>query len=735
MVTALRRLSLGLVPMGIIFVVLLLSLLVMGDAAQNSERFERLYIWLLLFNSLALVFMAALIGTKLFLVTRRVLRNEPGSRLTLKLVTLFVGLALVPVMVVYYFSITFLDEGIDSWFDVRVEKALEDALELSRSSLDLRVRQHTQETESLARDLMDVSQGLAALRLGDMRDDSRAMELTLFGADNRIIAYTSGATLQRLPTLPAGEVLMILSQGRTYSALEPVYDDGLHIRVVAPVPSRTPSGDGRILQAVYPVAPRMSVLADSVQDAFSEYKEFAYLRGPIKQSFTITLSLALLVSVMAAVWGALYSAGRLVAPIQELAEGTRAVAAGEYHKKLPVTQNDELGFLVRSFNAMTATLAATRDEVERSRRLAESQRMYLEAVLQNLSSGVITLDRRLTLRTANAAASQILEVDLERHLGHDLGEIARHSGVVERFQEELGPHFSSRRPEWSEQLTAFGSGGRKVLMCRGVWLSHGSGLRGGPVVVFDDITTLIQAQRDAAWAEVARRLAHEIKNPLTPIQLSAERLERKLHPHLQEAEASMLQRSTQTIINQVEAMKAMVNAFSEYARPPALAIKPLDLNQLVREVAELYRHGDIGVRVELSLDERLPPLRADAGRLRQVLHNLIKNGLEALEGMDDGRLTLQTRQEVDGHRNMVEILVLDNGRGLSEDMMTRLFEPYVTSKPKGTGLGLAIVRKLVEEHNGMVRAANRPGGGVVVSINLPLSENSPADTHESREAV
>ncbi|MCG5535971.1 sensor histidine kinase [Ectothiorhodospira mobilis] len=720
MAAGLRRLPLGLLSMGFIFLALLASLWVMSDAAQNSERFERLYIWLLLFNSLALVLLAGVIGHHLLRVTRSALRMEPGSRLTLKLVVLFVGLSLVPVIVVYYFSITFLEQGIDSWFDVRVEQALEDALELSRISLDLRVRQHTRETRSMAQELEEVSETLAALRLQDMREDSGAMELTLFGANNRIIAFSGGEAVRQLPLLPEGEVLMTLSQGNDYAALEPVHGSGLHIRVVTPVPSRTPAGDGRILQALYPVAPRMGTLADSVQDAFSEYKAFAYLRAPLKQSFSITLSLALLVSVLTAIWAAILAAGRLVAPIQELAQGTRAVAAGEYHKKLPVSRNDELGFLVRSFNAMTATLAATRDEVERSRRLAESQRMYLETVLQNLSSGVIALDRRLALRTVNAAASRILEVDLERHLGHALEQIAAESPVAARFREALAPHLEEHPEPWSEQVTAFGANGRKVLMCRGVWLTHGGGLRGGPVVVFDDITALLQAQRDAAWAEVARRLAHEIKNPLTPIQLSAERLDRKLRPHLGAEECHVLERATRTIVQQVEALKTMVNAFSHYARPPALNPERLDLNQLVEEVAGLYDQPGQAVALELDLGADVPPLRADAGRLRQVLHNLIKNALEALEGRGDARLTLVTRRLEEAARQMVEIRVMDNGRGLDEEMMTRMFEPYVTGKHKGTGLGLAIVKKIIEEHNGRVWAGNRPEGGAVIGIHLPL---------------
>jgi PAS domain S-box-containing protein len=733
MVAALKRLSLGLLPMAVIFVLLLASLYVMGDAARNSARFERLYIWLLLFNTLALVFLAVLIGTKLYQAVRQAIDREPGSRLTLKLVLIFVVLALAPVSVVYYFSMKFLDEGIDSWFDVRVEKALEDALELSRSSLDLRTRQLTRQTEEVAGELVDITEGLAPLTLNDQRQRTGAVELTLIGSNNRIVASSIGDTLRRLPSLPSQEVFLVLAQRQNYVALEPVYDTGLYIRVVVPVPARRPGEEGRILQAIYPVEGRMSVLADSVSDAFSEYKEFAYLRAPLKQSFAITLSLALLVSVLAAVWAAFYSAGRLVAPIRELAEGTRRVAAGEYHKKLPVTQRDELGFLVRSFNAMTSTLAATRDEAERSRRLAENQRAYLETVLQHLSSGVITLDQQGVLRTANAAAALILEADLDHLAGRTLADIGHDNPLVQRFNEQLAALLRREEHEWRAQITLFGTAGRKVLMCRGVALPVESGSRGGIVIVFDDITALLQAQRDAAWGEVARRLAHEIKNPLTPIQLSAERLQRKLLPHLDTDQARVLQRATHTIVQQVEAMKAMVNAFGDYARSPQISVSPLNLNALVREVVDLYA-GDKR-RLKLKLADELPDIQADAGRMRQLLHNLIKNGMEALDGVKDPRLEIETRCVREARCTVVELSVRDNGPGVPEEFMPRLFEPYVTSKPKGTGLGLAIVKKIVEEHNGMVWAENRNRGGACITIRLPVSSEAMAEPNGEREAV
>lgn len=723
MATPLSAWPLRLVPMGILFVLLLVSLWLMGEAVHNSARFEQIYIWLLLFNTLALCVLTLLISIKLYQAMVRFLRQEPGSRLTLKLVLTFVTLIIIPVLIVYHFSLRFLDEGIDSWFDVRVEKALEDALELSRVSLDLRVRQFARHTQLVAKELTQIPEPLVALRLNELREIVEATELILIGANNRIIAASSGEGIHRLPLLPSAEILQLIALGRDYVGLEPIYEHGFSVRVLVTLPALTHGEETRILQGIFPLATRMSLLADSVQDAFLEYQEFLYLRQPLKQSFTITLSLALLVSVLAGIWAAFYSAKRLVSPITELAEGTRAVAAGEYHKRLSVSSEDELGFLVRSFNSMIATLAATRDEVEYSRRLAESQRTYLEKVLQHLSSGVITLDRHLVLQTANTAAKLILETDLGQHLGKPLPQIGQHHALVGHFYQKLGAHLEDSDIDWFEQIDLFGQDGRKILTCRGVWLPDDAGLRGGHVLVFDDVTELLQAQRDAAWGEVARRLAHEIKNPLTPIQLSAERIEHKLKPHLGLEEMRFLQRYTHTIVQQVEAMKAMVNAFSAYARPPNLELREMDLNELIIEVTELYRHSRVGsqpLQLNLQLADALPRLHADAGRLRQLLHNLIKNGQEALDGVLEPRLTILTRCPGDAQRSAIELIVSDNGPGIPAELLPQLFEPYVTNKHKGTGLGLAVVKKIVEEHGGMVTANNPERGGACITVRLPL---------------
>ncbi|MEJ2646539.1 MAG: ATP-binding protein, partial [Gammaproteobacteria bacterium] len=437
-----------------------------------------------------------------------------------------------------------------------------------------------------------------------------------------------------------------------------------------------------------------------------------------------------------AVWAAFFSARRLVAPIRDRAEGTRAVADGDYDKQLPVPGEDELGFLVRSFNDMTRRIGRARDQARRSQQQVEGQRAYLEAVLGSLSSGVMSISRDRKLRTVNDAASHVLGMDLRASLGGSLSQLSERHAYTAPFFDSVARHVRAEDPGWREEIILFGVRGRQVLMCRGAALP-GDGVRGGGmVIVFDDVTALIQAQRDAAWGEVARRLAHEIKNPLTPIQLSAERLRHKYLKVLTPEDGEVLERATHTIVQQVEAMKEMVNAFTEYARAPQMHREPVDLNPLVLEVLDLYRGHAAGLQIESRLDPSGPCVEADAGRLRQLLHNLFKNAQEATSNRPDGKVVVGTLcvNELDTH--YVELWVDDNGPGFPPQLFEQLFEPYVTTKPKGTGLGLAIVKKIVEEHGGVIEAQNlEPGGArVLIRLRVLTTRSGAADASNARSA-
>ena len=705
-------------------ILLLVSLTLMGEATEDSTRFSELYSWFLAANALGLLVLSALIVWNLVRLVQQVRAGRAGARLTARLVIVFAILAVTPVVVVYHFSLRFLHEGIDSWFDVRIELALEDAIELGRAALGIRMREHLKQTQILANQVADLPGAAAAGTLDDARRLSGASELTVIGPGGRIVAASSEEPISVVPNRPSETMLLQVRQSQSYIGLEPIDSGGLHIRVVVAMPPMGGDPELRVLQALFPVPERMNTLASSVEHAYASYRELAYLRDPLKSSFTLVLSLVLLLTLLTALWAAFYSARRMVAPLRELAEGTRAVAQGDLETRVQRTGNDEIGFLLESFNDMTRGLKRARDETRASQREVEAQRAYLEAVLARLSTGVITLDQAGRVFTSNAAAEHILDLPRGVLVGRSLDEAAAMHPPLAPFVEAARTVLANT--EERAQIKLEGTRGNRVLTLGGTPLT----VSGGHVLVFDDITTLIQAQRDAAWSEVARRLAHEIKNPLTPIQLSAERLRHKYLNAMRGAERDTLDRLTRTIVQQVEAMKNMVNAFSEYARSPIMQSRMLPLNELVSDVAELYRAGPKAKRLDVSLSEEPCAVEADPDRVRQVLHNLIKNALEAAP---DTRVVITTRMS--DNRAMVELEISDDGPGFPDDLISRIFEPYVTSKLKGSGLGLAIVKKIAEEHGGGVTAANGANGGAIVVVSLPAAATASVRPRMERQAV
>ncbi len=719
----------------LLVVLLLASLYLMIGAARDSTLFSRYYSTLLVANIVALVLLGVLILYQLQQMISQYRRHAAGSRMKLRLVVLFIILSIAPVSVMYYFSLEFIHRGVDSWFDATIEEALQNSLELSRASLNVRMRELLHTTEQLADELAAVRERPLALLLNDLRSRSGAEELAMFTAGGRVIASSIKELGRLVPSRPNDAILLQLRNGESYVGLEPFDESRARVRVVVNLPAALHLQDVRILQALYTVPPRVSTLAGSVQQAYTKYTELTYLRRPLKYSFTITLSLVLLLTILTAVWAAFMYAHRLVAPIRDLVRGTRAVATGDYERRLPVRSHDEFGHLARSFNEMTQRLAQARDEAQRSQQHIETQRAYLEAILKRLSSGVLTVGADGVLHTANPAAAAILDVPLEELVEQHLDTIAKRHPHLEPLVAVLTPHLAIRTDsEWREEVVLFGDSGRQVLLCRATVLRRKGEGQHDHVIVFDDITSQIRSQRDAAWSEVARRLAHEIKNPLTPIQLSAERMRRKYLGSMPEEEASLLDRSTHTIVQQVEALKEMVKAFSDYARTPELHLRPLEFNQLITEVVDLYRGEEGAVGFELDLQAGIPPVDADSGRMRQLLNNLIKNAQETVAGREGARITLRTcwHDEPDGR--FMELRVEDNGPGIPDDVMAHLFEPYITTKPKGTGLGLAVVKKIVEEHNGVIYAENLPDGGASFVIRLPGSQVSASAAIQEKRA-
>lgn len=629
------------------------------------------------------------------------------------MISLFVLLAIAPAAIVFYFSIQFINQGIDSWFNIEIDRAMEDALELSEESLDQRKRLHLKQARKLAKEVVGKSQTLITLEMGELRERVEATEIALFSRQGHVIASNSVDSNNILPLLPGEHVWLQVRQNKEYAAFNQREDDTLLIQVIVSVEEEE---DPRYLQLLFPVPVRIADLADSIDFAFVRYQEMTFLRSSLKNSFLLLLSLVLMLSLLAAIWVAFVSIRHIVSPVKDLVRGTQAVASGNYRKQLPVLSQDDLGFLVESFNDMTLRIARSRDETKAASIEVEQQRAYLETVLSNLTAGVVSFGAKYKIRTANQAAYRILHIPVSHFVGQTLLDIIVRHPQLTQLWESIQTLLEEADDAWQQRFAFLGPNGRQELLCRGTPLFSSAGERVGTIVVFDDVTDLIQAQKNAAWGEVAKRLAHEIKNPLTPIQLSAERLQHKLAAELSESSAHVLQRSTQTIVNQVEALKSMVDDFSEYARPSRKQVEFINLNQLINEVLALYiLQTDIKIVTTFSVENVV--VEGDPVSLRQVLHNLFKNAQEALDGK--GKIEVKLGKVIRNNTEYAEFSVYDNGCGLAEQQRETIFEPYVTTKSKGTGLGLAIVKKIIEEHGGVIWVDTTYNEGAGFIIQLP----------------
>jgi nitrogen fixation/metabolism regulation signal transduction histidine kinase len=690
-----------------------LALYVLSLATSNSELLSRHYPVLLLVNGALVLALFGLVGFQLWSLLRKLRARVFGAKLTLRLVVMFALMAVVPGILIYALSVQFLVRSIDSWFDVQVDRAMESSLRLGRSALDSLLKDLANKADAMAFDLSEIPQPDHLSALNQLRERIGAQEATLFNQRGTIIAFSSAERANVAPDVPSAAVLRRVRIAQSYSAVESVQGKGLQLRVVVPVGGLGLGQDIRMLQLLQPVPADIAADAETVQGMYRDYQELILSRVGLKRLYGVTLTLALLLALLSALAVAFYLSERLSAPLGVLAEGTRAVAQGNLSEQLPVPSRDELGVLTQSFNAMTRQLADARGAVERNQAQLETAKAYIESTLANLSAGVLAFDEALTLRASNVSAGAILDVDAESLKGVALDDWGNGDRRLAPFSEAVRNAFDEAGDrEWEKQVEHHAQSGERLLLVRGTRFQAANAT--GCVVVFDDITHLLQAQRDAAWAEVARRLAHEIKNPLTPIQLSAERLQRKLHDKLGTTDAEMLDRATRTIVNQVMALKGMVDAFSQYARSPEATPQSLDLNQLVREILTLYDAMGSHIRAELA--PRLEPVFGHPGQIRQLVHNLLQNAQDAVVGTTEPRITIRTEQK----EGNLSLSIEDNGSGFPDSLMRRVFEPYVTTKPKGTGLGLAIVKKIVEEHGGKVEIENLRPRGAAVRVMLPL---------------
>ena len=680
-------------------IVAAIGLFLLATASADTTLFAGQYSLLLALNAGLAALLAGLLAYQLVAMARRYRARVFGTRLTLRLLVRFAALAVLPGIVVYAVSVQFITRSIESWFDVKVDAALEGGINLGQQAIDQMLLELQGKARAMALELAERPPPEIMTQLERLRAQAGVQEAVVLSAAGRPIASATEDVTRLVPELPSVQLLRRARADRGYTSVDAGIGRTLSLRAIVPVAPRALADEPRFVQLRASVPASFARNAEAVEAAYRDYRELAISRDGLKRIYVVTLTFALLMALFVAVATAVTQSNRLAEPLATLAQAMQAVARGDFSRHAPVTSRDELGVLTESFNSMTRQLDEARRGVELNRAALESSKARLENILANLSAGVLVFDHDLQLSIWNHGAQAILGAERDA------------------FAQRMREHFVEQGEEaWRLDLQLKGTG--KTLHARGAPLPRATG--GGYVLVFDDITQLINAQRATAWAEVARRLAHEIKNPLTPIQLSAERLQMKLGERLSREDAETLKRSTGTIVSQVAALKAMVDDFRDYARLPAPVLGPLDLNRLVAEVLALYETSPVPVVRRLASD--LPLVWADGTQIRQVIHNLVQNAQDALEHERPSRpsAAIEVRTELAGDR--VRLAVSDNGAGFPEALMDRIFEPYVTTKPRGTGLGLAIVKKIVDEHHGSVAIENRPSRGASVSVLLPLAK-------------
>ncbi len=709
----------------LIFTVALAAILLvlLATASGNTQLFERHYPTLLWITIGLAGMILVLVLELLRRLAQRYRRGLFGTRLMARMAGVFVLMTVVPVALVFLVAVQFVGRSIESWFDVPLERALDSGLTLARTSLDAQLADLQQKARVMSIELADAPPALLPALLSRLRDQARVPDALVLTGTGRIVSASSSRLSLLVPDLPSSEALRQARLSRSYGRVESIdpgqADRGLQMRVIVAISIQGQLlEDSRYLQVMQPVPSALSENAEAVQQGYRDFQELSLSRSGLKRIFRTTLTLTFLLTVFAAVAGAFLLAGWLTGPLSDLAAATRSVAEGDFRPVKDYVGRDELGVLTRSFNAMTRQLQEARAQVERNQRELERANAQLESVLSNLDAGVMVLDSDLQLVLVNPGADRIIGVPLADYVGQPLSALPRVGELAEEVRAAFNEQAVAGAASWQRQFaleravpdTATAPIGAVPAATEQTLLARGSILperRVGYVIVFDDISGVISAQRAVAWAEVARRLAHEITNPLTPIQLAAERLQMKLRDKLSVQDAELLDKNAQTIINQVAALKMMVDEFRDYARLPAARLTRLNLNALIEEVLRLYSIPEMHGAIRVELADSIPAVMGDATQLRQVIHNLLKNALEAAEKGSRPEIGVSTESLVlsDG-APAVRLQVRDNGTGFTPAMLARAFEPYVTSKARGTGLGLAIVRKIVEEHNARIDIGN-----------------------------
>jgi nitrogen fixation/metabolism regulation signal transduction histidine kinase len=727
------------VAVTVIVAIGIVLMFLLTQATNNRELYERNYGRLFALN---MVVAGALLAVIMWVAVRlasRLRRGKFGSRLLVKLALIFALVGLLPGLLIYVVSYQFVTRSIESWFDVKVEGALDAGLSLGRATLDTLSSDFASKTRAAAAQVADTPDTSAGLVLERVREQLNATDVVLWSPSGQLLASTGQSRFLLNPERPTPQQLRTARNQRTLTFVEGLEDASpasvnnarIKALVVVPHPSLGLLAEPRYLQATIGVPPTLVANAIAVQEANREYQELALARDGLRRMYIGTLTLSLFLAVFGAVLLAVILGNQLARPLLLLAAGVSEVAAGDLSPKPALQGKDELGGLTRAFADMTQQLADARGAVEKSMGQVSAARANLQTILDNLTAGVVVLDAEGRIQTCNPGAARILRVPLDESGGRKLAEIdglaSFGAAVQQRFDEFLNDRSQRELDHWQQSFelnTGHTSGAPRsdvvTLVARGAEMPGTARL-----LVFDDISEIVSAQRAQAWGEVARRLAHEIKNPLTPIQLSAERLEMKLAGKLVEPERALLAKSVRTIVDQVDSMKRLVNEFRDYARLPAAELKPLELNTLVADVLMLYgregeaTHASAQIPVRMELDPDSPAVLGDAQQVRQVIHNLLLNAQDATEGRSGGEVVVRTQWNQAAKR--VRLVVQDNGAGFPDHILKRAFEPYVTTKSKGTGLGLAVVKKIADEHGARIDLKNRTENGVILGAQVSLS--------------
>jgi len=669
-----------------------LLLFLLSKASSSSDFISGNSYTIVLVLSVVFIFsLIAIIANQIRKLFANIKKDVIGSRLSMRLVISFSLMAVIPGLIVYLVSVNFLTRSIESWFNVKVESALDGGLKLGQKALDIMLTDLELKAERMALTLSSMPVTSQYGALSDLREKSGVQDATIISDQGRIIAVSSNDAESFLPALPT---LIQLKQAdnKVYGKIEPIKNKGLYLRVLAPINGAAVSNERLVLQILQPVPDSLTTIAESVEAVFQDYQKLSYSRDSLKVIFSITLTLVL----------------------------TKKIAKGNFKTMLPEKGKDELGVLVRSFNSMTKQLDQATQASENNQIRLESARSYLETVLAHLSSGVIVINNAMEIKSFNIAASKILQVDLSKNKDKLITSISIKNKFLKDFvasiQEEIKIFSKKKQTEIVKQFEIKYEKNNQVLLLQITPLPQNK--LNNFVLMIDDITMMIQAQRDAAWSEVARRLAHEIKNPLTPIQLSAERIKHKLEAKLNKDDTDILNKAVATIVNQVDAMKTMVNEFSEYARAPKLNLELTNINKFIKEITYLFENSGIKISTKLSKD--LPEIKLDVNMMRQVLINLIQNAQDAMtNNTKKPNIQINTNKL----KNYIALSIEDNGPGFTMDILKKAFEPYVTTKSHGTGLGLAIVKKIIEEHDGLITIENVKSGGAIINIQLPISQS------------